>query len=93
MNTHRLSALLMASCLTLTAGLALADRTLTGDANVDQRNYPSTSPFVHPPFYNLKVTVEVDDNGIITTVRDNGTGKGDSVQDGTEELWENKNRP
>ena len=38
----------MALCLALTMSAALADQTLEGDANVDQRNYPSTVPFIHP---------------------------------------------
>ncbi len=93
MRAHRLSALVVAVCLSLSAGCTLADRTLTGDANVDQRNYPSTVPFIHPPFYNVKVAVDVDDKGVITAVKDNGTGKTDSVQDGNEDLWEKKNKP
>ena len=72
---------------------ALADQTLEGDANVDQRNYPSTAPFIHPPFYNVRLTVEVDDNGVITAVKDNGTGGPGSVQKGNEEFWANKNKP
>ena len=48
-------------CLALSTGAALADQTLEGDANVDQRNYPSTAPFIHPPFYNVKLAVTVDD--------------------------------
>lgn len=77
----------------LSAGSAFAGQTLEGDANVDQRNYPSTSPFIHPPAYNVKVTVEVDDNGVITAVSDNGTGTEGSVQEGNEEFWANKNKP
>ena len=62
MKTIRtLLALVMALCLTLSVGCALADQTLQGDANVDQRNYPSTAPFIHPPFYNVKLAVTVDD--------------------------------
>ena len=84
--------LIMALCLALSACCALADQTLEGDANVDQRNYPSTAPFIHPPFYNVKLTVEVDDNGVITAVQDNGTGAAGSVQEGNEEFWANKNK-
>ena len=93
MKAHRLGALLVAGCLTLTTFSALADQTLTGDANVDQRNYPSTAPFIHPPFYNVRVAVDVDDKGVITAVKDNGTGVGDSVENSNEELWGNKNKP
>ena len=78
----------------LAAGMpVMAGQILEGDANVDQRNYPSTSPFIHPPFYNAKVTVEVDDDGVITSVTDNGTGQTGSVEEGNEEFWENKNKP
>ena len=93
MKAHRLGALLIAGCLTLTIFSALADQTLTGDANVDQRNYPSIAPFIHPPFYNVRVAVDVDDKGVITAVKDNGTGVGDSVENSNEELWGNKNKP
>ena len=88
-----MAAALMALCLALTMCCALADQTLTGDANVDQRNYPATTPFIHPPFYNVKLTVEVDDNGVITAVKDNGTGAAGSVQEGNEEFWASKNKP
>ena len=83
----------MALCLALSACMALADQTLEGDANVDQRNYPSTAPFIHPPFYNVKLAVTVDDSGVITAVTDNGTGAAGSVQEGNEEFWANKNKP
>ncbi len=86
-------AILMVLCLMLTAACALADRTLEGDANVDQRFYPSTTPFIHPPFYNVRLTVEVDDNGVITAVKDNGTGGPGSVQEGNEEFWAKKTKP
>ena len=94
MKTIRtLLALVMALCLTLSVGCALADQTLQGDANVDQRNYPSTAPFIHPPFYNAQLAVEVDGNGVITAVKDDGTGAAGSVQEGNEEFWANKNKP
>ena len=53
-------AVMMALCLALSLSAALADQTLEGDANVDQRNYPSTAPFIHPPFYNVKLGVWPD---------------------------------
>jgi len=37
-------AIAIALCLALSVCCALADQTLEGDANVDQRNYPSTLP-------------------------------------------------
>ncbi len=86
-------AALFLGCIALGAGCAFAGQTLEGDANVDQRNYPSTTPFIHPPFYNVRVTVEVDDDGVVTAVTDNGTGAAGSVQEGNEEFWENKNKP
>ena len=94
MKTVRsMAAFVIALCLALCVGCALADRTLEGDANVDQRNYPSTAPFIRPPFYNVRLVVEVDDNGVITAVKDNGTGGAGSVQEGNEEFWANKNKP
>lgn len=72
---------------------AVVANTLEGDANVDQRNYPSTAPFIHPPFYNVRVLVIVDENGVITSVTDNGTGATGSVQAGNEEFWATKNKP
>ena len=86
-------AMVMTFCLALTAFTAFAEKSLEGDANVDQRNYPSVTPFIHPPFYNVKLIVEVDDNGIITSVKDNGTGTSGSVQEGNEEFWATKNKP
>ena len=88
-----LAALLLSLCMAALLVPALADGTLEGDANVDQRNYPSVAPFIHPPFYNVKVAVEVDASGVITAVRDNGTGGPGSVQEGNEEFWANKNKP
>ena len=85
-------AILLALCLALTVCAALGDQTLEGDANVDQRNYPSTAPFIHPPFYNVRLAVSVDDSGVITAVTDNGTGAAGSVQKGNEEFWANKNK-
>ena len=98
-----ITAFVIALCLALSVCCALADQTLEGDANVDQRNYPdanvdqrnypSTAPFIHPPFYNVRLSVEVDDSGVITAVKDNGTGGPGSVQEGNEEFWANKNKP
>ena len=63
MKTFRTTAaFVIALCLALSVCCALADRTLEGDANVDQRNYPSTVPFIHPPFYNVRLSVEVNDD-------------------------------
>ena len=94
MKTFRsMTAFVIALCLALCVCCAFADQTLEGDANVDQRNYPSTAPFIHPPFYNVRLTVEVDDSGVITAIRDNGTGGPGSVQEGNEEFWANKNKP
>ena len=92
-RTRSLLALAVVLCMLFATVSALADRTMEGDANVDQRYYPSTSPFIHPPFYNVKLIVETDDNGVITAVKDNGTGTAGSVQAGNEEFWANKNKP
>lgn len=73
---------------------ALAEKSLEGDANVDNRGYPSTKPFVHPPFYNAKVLVTLDDKGVILKVEDNGTGLEGSIESKEqEERWEQKNKP
>ena len=94
MKTFRsMSAFVIALCLALSVCCAFADQTLEGGANVDQRNYPSTAPFIHPPFYNVRLTVEVNDSGVITAVKDNGTGGPGSVQEGNEEFWASKNKP
>lgn len=94
MKRKLLTGMLLASMTAIMAvSSAMAGQVLEGDANVDQRNYPATVPFVHPPFYNVCVKVEVDDSGVITSVEDNGTGKTGSVQEGNEELWEQKNKP
>lgn len=85
-------ALIMVFCLAF-GSCATAGQVLEGDANVDQRNYPSTTPFIHPPFYNVRLTVETNDNGVITAVKDNGTGEAGSVQEGNEEAWAKKNKP
>lgn len=89
----RLSAsLILASalCLPLFASAAV----LEGDANVDGRFYPSVTPFVHPPFYNVRVKVETDDAGKIVKVEDNGTGLEGSVESKEfEEKWQKKNKP
>ena len=93
MKTIRtLVALFMALCLALPVGCALADQALEGDANVDQRNYPSTAPFIHPPFYNVRLAVEVNDSSVITAVKDNGTGGPGSVEEGNEAFWASKNK-
>ena len=88
-----MTAFVIALCLALSVCCALADQTLEGDANVDQRNYPSTAPFIHPPFYNVRLIIEADNSGVITAVKDNGTGGPGSVQEGNEEFWANKNKP
>ncbi|MCR5402947.1 MAG: FMN-binding protein [Butyrivibrio sp.] len=90
---HGYVVFILSSCLMLGGVNAFAGQILEGDANVDQRNYPSTAPFIHPPFYNVKVKVDVGDDGVITAVTDNGTGSTGSVQEGNEEFWEKKNKP
>ena len=89
---------LLAAALLLVASLGLpaigAASVLKGDANVDGRNYPAVSPFVHPPFYNVRVKVETDDTGKIMKVEDNGTGlEGSVATKEMEEKWQAKNKP
>ena len=60
-----ISAALLAGCVAAAPALAVA-ATYEGDANVDQRHYPETTPFIHTPFYNVLVQVETDDDGGIT---------------------------
>ena len=92
MTIRKILSLAMAACLLLGA-VALAETTLSGDAPVDGRNYPSTAPFIHPPFYNVRLAIDVDEQGVITAVRDDGTGMTGSVQAGKEEAWAKKNKP
>ena len=87
-----ITAVALAGCMAAAPVLAVA-ATYEGDANVDQRHYPETTPFIHPPFYNVLVQVETDDDGVITAVTDNGTGGEGSVQEGNEEFWAKKNQP
>ena len=46
-------AMVMTFCLIFTAVSAFAEKSLEGDANVDQRNYPSTTPFINMGSDNL----------------------------------------
>ncbi|MDY5731041.1 MAG: FMN-binding protein [Eubacteriales bacterium] len=93
MNRKLLSLLLILTLLFLQTGNVFA-ATIEGDANVDSRNYPSVSPFIHPPFYNVKVLVEVDENGKIVSIKDNGTGLEGSLESkDQEEKWVAKNKP
>ncbi|HHU03105.1 MAG TPA: hypothetical protein GXZ91_08270 [Christensenellaceae bacterium] len=86
--------MVMALVMALALSLGVSAATLQGDANVDGRTYPSTMPFVHPPFYNICLTVETDDSGKITAVKDNGTGLEGSLESkDMEELWVAKNKP
>lgn len=65
---------------------------LPGDANVDQGNYPLVDPFIHPPFFNARVMVELDINGKIVSVKDNETGKKGLAPNAKEEVWNMKNK-
>lgn len=68
-------------------------QTLVGYAHVDSRNYPSVSPFIHPPFYNAVVEVVVDGTGKIQSVTDHGTGESAlSLEDPAKRTsWQGKN--
>lgn len=88
------TALALALFMAGTAVTGAMAATMEGDANVDGRTYPAVMPFVHPPFYNVKLTVESDDSGKITAVKDNGTGLEGSVETKEmEEKWGKKNKP
>jgi len=70
-----------------------ASQTLTwyyGDANVDQRYYPSNTgdAFIHPPFFNAHIGIGVDENGIIREIVDNDTAR----RSGNEAFWNNKQK-
>jgi len=85
-------ALLLVLCLTIPTMVFAA--VLEGEANVDGRFYPSVTPFVHPPFYNVKVKVETDDAGKVVKVEDNGTGMvGSLASQDQEERWTKVNKP
>lgn len=90
-NLKRISALILGI---LMMGIVFSNAdTLTGDANVDGRNYPSTQPFIHPPFYNVVVNVTVKD-GKIEKVEDGGTGTEISLENKDKiERWGLKNKP
>lgn len=96
MNKSKFSkiiSLMLALCLFASLS-AFAAEVREGDASVDQRYYPSVMPFIHPPFYNVKVAVEVDEEGVIKSVKDNGTGLEGSVQSADmQEKWAAKNKP
>lgn len=49
------------------------EKVLYGDANVDQQQYPLVKPFIHPPFYNVRVKVTLDKDGKILSVEDDET--------------------
>ncbi|NMD38517.1 MAG: hypothetical protein GYA87_07570 [Christensenellaceae bacterium] len=86
--------IVLALVMILSLSISATAATLYGDANVDGRTYPDVMPFVHPPFYNIRLIVETDDSGKITAVQDNGTGLEGSVESkDMEELWEKKNKP
>lgn len=95
-RTNKPGVKLLAAALTAALALPLAASAavLEGDANVDGRHYPAVSPFVHPPFYNVRLKVETDGDGKIVKVEDNGTGLEGSVESReNEEAWQAKNKP
>ena len=68
------------------------NKILEGDANVDQGNYPLVDPFIHPPFFNARVKVEITPEGKIVSVKDNKTGEQGLAPGTTKEFWTNKNK-
>lgn len=67
------------------------DGVFYGDANVDQQQYPLIKPFIHPPFYNVRVKVVVDKEGKIVSVEDDGTVEKGLAPGATKEIFEKKN--
>ncbi len=68
------------------------NKILEGDANVDQGNYPLVDPFIHPPFFNARVKVEITPEGKIVSVKDNKTGELGLAPGATKEFWTIKNK-
>ena len=68
------------------------NKILEGDANVDQGNYPLVDPFIHPPFFNARVKVEITPEGKIVSVKDNKTGEQGLAPGATKDFWTNKNK-
>ncbi|EJZ44290.1 hypothetical protein HMPREF9630_02150 [Peptoanaerobacter stomatis] len=68
------------------------NKILTGDANVDQVKYPFVDPFIHPPFFNARVIVELDSDGKIISVKDNKTGEEGLAPGGSKDLWNRRNK-
>lgn len=64
---------------------------LRGDANVDNRNYPVVDPFIHPPFYNARVRLYLDDAGKITLLEDDRTSDKGVDPTKTKAIWIAKN--
>ena len=63
-----------ANSITSSENTNTTSRILYGDYNVDQVNYPQVAPFIHPPFYNMRVRVVVDSDNKIIEVANNNTG-------------------
>lgn len=66
---------------------------LFGDANVDQQQYPAIAPFIHPPFYNVRVKVTVGKDGKIQSVEDNETIEKGLAPGMKKDFFEKKNAP
>lgn len=65
---------------------------LYGDANVDQQQYPLVAPFVHPPFYNVRVKVTLDKDGKIASVEDDNTATKGLAPGTAQEFFNKKNK-
>ena len=68
------------------------DIVLYGDANVDQQQYPLVAPFVHPPFYNVRVKVTLDKDGKIASVEDDNTATKGLAPGTAQEFFNKKNK-
>lgn len=77
----------------VSSATGIAEGVYFGSANVDQQQYPLVSPFVHPPFYNARVRVEVGKDGKITKVSDDNTATKGWDPSKNQETWDKKNKP
>lgn len=83
---------LTAAILTAPAFAEEKKETKYGSAHVDQRRYPLTEPFIHPPFYNARVKVVLK-NGVIESVSDDNTATKGWDPATSQQFWDSKNKP
>lgn len=78
---------------TAASSAPLTEGVYFGTANVDQQQYPIINPFIHPPFYNARVRVEVGKDGKITKVSDDNTATKGWDPSKDQASWDKKNKP